>query len=200
VPPLGHRGQVHVVVHADVRAEAFGQLGHQAGTPEAGQFDVVDGRGAAVVRAGHPDLDVPDAVRRRAGAGTHPGHHVHQSGHRIGTQEVHMRLVAGPDRAGQVTQRGHHRRRVGRADVAHRDGRGPGGVRVDGVDLGVRTGPAAVVADHRDQARLGEPPQHLGDGRRGELGEPAQVGAGQHARIEQVGQRRTLVHRAQQLR
>jgi hypothetical protein len=106
VPAFGDRRQVDIVVHIDVRAEPLGDLRDQSGAPEAGHLDVVDGLGAAVVRAGHPDLHMPDPLRWRRRLGAQPGDRVDHGGDRIGGQIVHSRLHAGTDRAGQIGHRG----------------------------------------------------------------------------------------------
>ena len=98
---VGDRGQVDVVVHAHVGAQAFGDRRDQAGTPEAGHLDVVNGLGAAVVGAGHAELDVADPAVRRGGPGTQVGDHVGDRGHRVGLQEVD----AGLDPARTLTVR-----------------------------------------------------------------------------------------------
>src|SRR6266571_923041 len=74
------------------------------------------------------------------------------------------------------------------------------GVRVGRVDLGVGTRPAGRVSGDHGEPRLGQPAQHLGRGRLGQPGQLPQVVTGEGALVQQVAERRALVHRAQQLR
>src|SRR5438874_1329144 len=69
VPPLGHRGEVDVVLHADRRAERAPELADQAGAVQAGDVDVVDGVGTRVVGARYPELQAAQPVDGYAGGG-----------------------------------------------------------------------------------------------------------------------------------
>jgi hypothetical protein len=142
---------------------------------------------------------MPQPGRRNPTAAQELAHHVDQRGLRVGVQEVDRGLVPGEDRPGQVAERGHDRRGVTADDVPDRDRGGVRGGGIGGVDLGAGPGAPALVADHGDQPGVGEAPEHFRDGRRGERGELAQIGPGEPARIDEQGERRTLVHGAEQL-
>src|SRR5262249_17074566 len=141
---------------AHLGGQPAADLADQAGPVPPGYVDVVDGVAAGVVRAGDAELDVVDPAGRYAGAGPQLVDQVGHGRQRIGVQEVHRRLHASPDRAGQVADGGGERRYVGTGAVAHGDGHGVRRVGVGRVDLGVRAGSGTDVAHDAGQSGVGE--------------------------------------------
>jgi hypothetical protein len=156
---------------------------------------VVDDVGPGIVGTGDRELDVRDALAVDVGGRARVGDDVVDGRDRVGGGEVDRRLEPTAQVAGEVADGRGDGGRSGVAAVAHRHGDRVGRVGIDGVDLGVGSWAAALVADDGHQARLGEPLERLGDGRLGQAGQLPQLRPCQAPAIEDVAERRRLVHR-----